>query len=179
MCGGGGWGRGGDGDGGGGVRDLNRVYVAITLTLSSAQVYTQHLFSPRERFLTHQCNISENIKNQTNSEMKLRWLKCWSKGKPTVGIRWVRPEPEHQAPTDLLKSLKAEAVIESEAWPADVQPKREAKLLTVIGLTTMHAVCRITFMLYPIFIYRRMILRNCVLKPLQAYIYLNLYTKSP
>ena len=32
------------------------------------------------------------------------------------------------------------------------------KLLTVIGLTTMHAVCHITFMLYPIFIYRKLIL---------------------
>ena len=27
--------------------------------------------------------------------------------------------------------------------------KEEAKILTVIGLTTMHAVCRIPFMLYP------------------------------
>ena len=34
----------------------------------------------------------------------------------------------------------------------------------------MHAVCRITFMLYPIFLYRRMILQNLVLKSLQAYI---------
>ena len=59
-----------------------------------------------------------------------------------------------------------------------MQLKREAKLLTMIGLTTMHAVCRITFMLYPIFLYRRMILRNWVLKSLQAYIFLNLYTKS-
>ena len=42
----------------------------------------------------------------------------------------------------------------------------------------MHAVCRITFMLYPIFLYRRMILRNWVLKSLQAYIFLNLYTKK-
>ena len=39
----------------------------------------------------------------------------------------------------------------------------EAKLLTVIGLTTMHAVCRITFMLCPIVLYRRMILQNWVL----------------
>ena len=38
-----------------------------------------------------------------------------------------------------------------------MQLKREAKLLAVIGLTTMHAVCRITFMLYPIFLYLRMI----------------------
>ena len=58
-----------------------------------------------------------------------------------------------------------------------MQLKREANLLTVIGLRTMHAVCRITFMLYPIFLYRRMILRNWVLKSLQAYIFLNLYTK--
>ena len=36
-------------------------------------------------------------------------------------------------------------------------------LLTVIGLTTMQVVCRITFMLYPIFIYRIMILRNWLL----------------
>ena len=60
-----------------------------------------------------------------------------------------------------------------------MQPKREAKLLTVSRLTTMHAVCRITFKLYPIFIFRRMILRNWMLKSLQAYIFLNLYTKSP
>ena len=32
----------------------------------------------------------------------------------------------------------------------DVHLKRSAKLLTVTGLTTKHAVCRITFMLYPI-----------------------------
>ena len=31
-----------------------------------------------------------------------------------------------------------------------VQLKREAKLLTVIGLNTKHADCRIIFMLYPI-----------------------------
>ena len=35
-------------------------------------------------------------------------------------------------------------------------PKREARLLTIIGLTTMHATSRITFMFYPIFIHRRM-----------------------
>ena len=41
---------------------LNRFYVATTIALSSAFVCTRHLFSPREEFLTHQCNISENIK---------------------------------------------------------------------------------------------------------------------
>ena len=38
--------------------------VAITLALGSAVVYTRHLFSPREGFLTHQCNISEKIKKK-------------------------------------------------------------------------------------------------------------------
>ena len=50
------------------------------------------------------------------------------------------PEAQYQAPTDLFKSLYAQAVIEAEIRPAGVQPKREAKLLTVIGLTTMHAI---------------------------------------
>ena len=55
MCGGGG-GRGGRG------RRLNRAYMATILTFSSAMVYIRNLFSPREGFLTRQCNISENIK---------------------------------------------------------------------------------------------------------------------
>ena len=36
---------------------LNRFYVTTTLVLSSAVVYTRHLFIPREEFLTHQYNI--------------------------------------------------------------------------------------------------------------------------
>ena len=47
---------------GGGRGCLNRFYVITTLALSSALVYTRHLFSPREGFLSHQCNISENVK---------------------------------------------------------------------------------------------------------------------
>ena len=42
-------------------------------------------------------------------------------------------------------------------------------------LTTMHADCRITFMLYSIFSYRRIILRNKVLKSLQTYIIYKIY----
>ena len=41
---------------------FNRFYLATTLALSSAVVYTRYLFSPREGFLTHHCYISENIK---------------------------------------------------------------------------------------------------------------------
>ena len=42
--------------------DLNQFYVATTLALSSAVVYTRQLFSPRKGFLNHQYNISKNIK---------------------------------------------------------------------------------------------------------------------
>ena len=42
----------------------------------------------------------------------------------------------------------AGAVVESDAWPAGVQPKREAKLLTVIWLTPMYVVCYIVSNLY-------------------------------
>ena len=48
--------------GGGGGGGLNQFFVATTLALSSAVVHTRRLFSPSEGFLTHQCNISENIK---------------------------------------------------------------------------------------------------------------------
>ena len=95
--------------GGGGGGSLNRFYVATTLALSSA--VDTHLFSPREGFLTHQCNISENIKsNEYRDETTMRTrqqeiFEMLNKRYPTVGLRRVRPEPEHQAPTDLLKSL--------------------------------------------------------------------------
>ena len=54
-----GWVGGGGGDGrGGGGGGLNRFYLATTLALSSAVVYTSHLFSPRELLA---CDSSSNI----------------------------------------------------------------------------------------------------------------------
>ena len=47
--------------------------------------------------------------------------------------------------------LYAGAIIKSEARPTGMQLKWSAKLLTVTGLTTKQAVCRITFKLYQIF----------------------------
>ena len=55
-----------------------------------------------------------------------------------------------QTPTNLNKQLYVGAIIESDARPTGVQLKKEAKLLTMIGLNTKHADCRIIFMLYPI-----------------------------
>ena len=43
-----------------GVGWFNRFYMATTIDLSSAVVYI--MISPRDGFLTHQCNSSENIK---------------------------------------------------------------------------------------------------------------------
>ena len=56
-----GWG-GGEGEGRKGAGRLNQFYMATTLALISAVVYIRHLIGPFEQFLTHQCNISENIK---------------------------------------------------------------------------------------------------------------------
>ena len=66
-------------------------------------------------------------------------LEHWSKRKPTVEPRWAKQQ-----------TIYVGAIIESDARPTGVQLKREAKLLTVIGLNTKHADCRIIFMLYPI-----------------------------
>ena len=41
---------------------LNWFYMATNLALIPAVVYTRLLFNLRKCFLTHQCNISENIK---------------------------------------------------------------------------------------------------------------------
>ena len=53
----------------------------------------------------------------------------------------------HQPPVLLLSKVRDGTIIQSEVRPTVVQLKRSAKLLTFIGLTTKHAVCRITFML--------------------------------
>ena len=59
---------------------------------------------------------------------------------------------DNKAParTNLNKQLYVGAIIESDVRPTGVQLKREAKLLTMIGLNTKHADCRIIFILYPI-----------------------------
>ena len=97
-----GGGCGGEGGGGGSGGGLNRFYVATTLALSSAVVYTRYLFSSREEFLTHQCNISENIKiqriqrwyNDEDSTANNNW-NAEAKEKSTAELRWARQEPEH------------------------------------------------------------------------------------
>ena len=45
------------------------------------------------------------------------------------------------------RSKHVGAIIESDARPTGMQLKREAKLLTVIGINAKHADCRIIFML--------------------------------
>ena len=56
----------------------------------------------------------------------------------------IRPPPSHQQ-----TSPQVGTIIESEARPTGVQPKRKAKLPTAIGLTTKHAVCCNTSMPQP------------------------------
>ena len=126
-------------------------------------------------------------KKQTNTEIKQRWrrdskkqLKCWSKRKPTVGLRWARPEPEHQEPTDLLKKYLGRSRYWVWGSTRRRATKEGSKVINHDWVNYHNVVCHITFMLYQMFIYQRMALQNWVLKSLQAHIcFLNSYTKSP
>ena len=78
-------------------------------------------------------------------------LEHWSRRRPTVEPRWAKQQTKKLRPKPTkINSIYVGAIIESDARPTRVQLKREAKLLTVIGLNTKHADCRIIFMLYPI-----------------------------
>ena len=59
-----------------------------------------------------------------------------------------RPKTEHRDQTNLIERFYKRAFVKSEARPAIVRLNRAAKLVTVFGFTTKHAVCRITFMLW-------------------------------
>ena len=73
---------------------------------------------------------------------------------PDPGYQWksdrltVRHQPKYQAPTisSIDKSLSLSRN-RHRVQPTGVQLKRKAKLPTVIGLTTKHAVCCNTLML--------------------------------
>ena len=78
-------------------------------------------------------------------------LEHWSKRKPTVEPLWATQKTKKLRPQPTkMNSFMFGAIIKSDARPTRVQLKMEAKLLTVIGLNTKHADCRIIFMLYPI-----------------------------
>ena len=110
-----GWWVGGGGDG------LNLFYMFITLPLSSAVVYTSHLFSPSKRFLTHQYNISENIKikrlqrgnNDEDSTARNKWNAVANENLQLNSGGPDQSQSIRHQPTFLK-------VIEYEALPADV-----------------------------------------------------------
>ena len=130
------------------------------------------LFGPREGSLIHQWIITGNkqITDNYYDETKMRtrqkqrvatdtWrsLACrttpldhWSKRKPTVEPRWAKQQTKKVRPqaTKINSFMSGPSL--SQARPTGVQLKREAKLLTVLGLNTKHADCHIIFMLYPI-----------------------------
>ena len=84
-----------------------------------------------------------STQQQTNSEtLEQQKFNSWTPEGPT--------KDRSSGPIQLNWKRYAGAIIKSEARPTGVQLKNSAKLLTVIWLTTKHAVCRITFMLYPI-----------------------------
>ena len=75
-------------------------------------------------------------------------LEHWSKRKQTVEPRWAKQQTKKLRP----KPTKINSFMSgpSSSLMPNPQLKREAKLLTVMGLNTKHADCRIIFMLYPI-----------------------------
>ena len=84
-----------------------------------------------------------STQQQTNSEtLEQQKSNSWTPMGPT--------KDRSSGSSQLNLKLYVRAIIKSEARPTGVQLKRSAKLLTVIGLTTKHAVCCITVMLYPI-----------------------------
>ena len=69
----------------------------------------------------------------------------YSTARPDARATQVGPTKDRaSSPSQLSWKLYAGAIIKSEDRPASVQIKRAAKLLTVIGLTTKHAVCGIS-----------------------------------
>ena len=78
-------------------------------------------------------------------------LEHWSKRKPTVEPRWAKQQTKKLRPKPTkIKSFMSGPLLSLTPDPTGVQLKREAKLLTVIGLNSKHADHRIIFMLYPI-----------------------------
>ena len=80
-------------------------------------------------------------------------LEHWSRRKPTVEPRWAKQQTKklRPKPTKINSFMSGPSLsLTPDARPTGVQLKREEKLLTVIGLNTKHADCRIIFMLYPI-----------------------------
>ena len=75
-------------------------------------------------------------------------LKRWSKRNTTADPQWPTTKDKASSPNQLI-SLYVGAFIMSEDRPAGIQLKKTAKVLPLIGLTTKHAVCGITFM-YPV-----------------------------
>ena len=76
------------------------------------------------------------VSNNTTGTLEQKKTNSWTPVGQATDKKKLRPKPTK--------------IIESDARPTGVQLKREAKLLTVIGLNTKHADCRIIFMLYPI-----------------------------
>ena len=91
-----------------------------------------------------------------NQDSSLRWNKTSTQQQDLTPEQqksnsWTPVGPtkdKSSNPSQLNWKLYVGAIIKPEVRPAGVQLKSAAKLLTVTGLSTKNAVCRITFMLY-------------------------------
>ena len=146
-------------------------------------------------FLLINGSSRETIKSRLNTMMKQRWgldrhTTCCDRHLEIPGVSnnatgtreqnktnsWipVGPATDKNAPPQPTK-INSGTINESDARATGVQLKREAKLLSVTGLSPKHADYRIISMLYPI----RIVIFWTDQKN-QPYLHFwNLYTKSP
>ena len=90
-------------------------------------------------------HINQDIerRNSKDKDSTVNKTEYQSKKNPTGKPQWAGPTVKLSVPYHLINRT----VIKSEVRPAGMQLKRKAKLLTVIGLTTKHAVCCNTLIL--------------------------------
>ena len=92
-------------------------------------------------------HINQDIKRRysKDKDSSVNKTEYQSKRNPTGKPWWARQTAKASGLYHLINIVKT--AIESEVRPTGVQLKRKAKLPTVIGLTTKHAVCCNTLML--------------------------------
>ena len=124
---------------------LNRFNARAALALRSAVVHKYERVI-RSVWRYSDSSIHQNRKH-INQEVKYE-MSTRQQRNPAAEPRWARPKH--------IRFIKFSRR-SFHSFPTGMQLKRKANALTVTGLTTKHAVCRITFMMYPVLLWRMII----------------------
>ena len=151
-------------------RSITRFYVITIFVLGSA--VARYSVDMKELSFIN-ASKQQIWKSSYNTEMK---QDEYSKTRPTLKRRSYR-NPAGEPPGPKTEHFRSDPS-RFEDRRTGVQLKRAAKLLTVTALTTNHAVCRITIMLYPISFTASDYFPKFIRKISRPAFALNLYTKS-